>query len=578
MSGLSTLFLIATQNRNSCKQKALHVLSVSTLERTKQPIYKLVYPEGGEESIITATISPETQQIRPYFACAVLRNVKFTQSSYDSFIDLQDKLHQNICRRRQFVAIGTHDLDTLTAPFSYEARPPKDIQFVPLSKNKSYTAEELMTVYESEKHLAKYLPIIRDSPVYPIIYDSKRNVCSMPPIINSEHSKITLNTRNIWIDVTATDETKLGIVVNIISTMFSEYCEDPLTIEPCKVIYPDGSTRITPDLSYKPMTAHPSYINSCSGLNLTPPELVALFEKMTLTARTTGNADEVAVELPPTRPDIIHECDLVEEAAIAYGFNNLPDTFPPTSTVAQPLNVSKVTDIVRREWALAGWVEVFPFILCSHEENFDWLNRKDDGKKVVRIGNPKTLEFQVVRTSLLPGLLKTIRENRSHPLPIKIFESSDIVLKDPKAERQARNVRHAAAVWCNKTAGFEVVHGVLDRLMQMLEVPRIASTDAKALTGYYIKEREDPTFFPGRAATIYYRAPPKSTSTASHNLHTVKRQIEAVFNANDDKEIGVLGILHPTVLENFEIGYPCSALEFSLEPFVPPMHPLWMSD
>lgn len=82
---------------------------------------------------------------------------------------------------------------------------------------------------QSEKHLARYLPIIRDSPVYPIIYDSKDRVLSMPPIINSEHSKITLNTRNIFIDVTATDETKLGIVVNIISAMFSEYCEEPFT-------------------------------------------------------------------------------------------------------------------------------------------------------------------------------------------------------------------------------------------------------------------------------------------------------------------------------------------------------------
>lgn len=82
---------------------------------------------------------------------------------------------------------------------------------------------------QSEKHLARYLPIIKDSPVYPIIYDSKDRVLSMPPIINSEHSKITLNTRNIFIDVTATDETKLGIVVNIISAMFSEYCEEPFT-------------------------------------------------------------------------------------------------------------------------------------------------------------------------------------------------------------------------------------------------------------------------------------------------------------------------------------------------------------
>ena len=63
--------------------------------------------------------------------------------------------------------------------------------------------------------------------MYPIIYDQQDRVLSMPPIINSEHSKITLNTRNIFIDLTATDETKLGIVANIISTMFSEYCEVP---------------------------------------------------------------------------------------------------------------------------------------------------------------------------------------------------------------------------------------------------------------------------------------------------------------------------------------------------------------
>lgn len=90
----------------------------------------------------------KTQKIRPYFACAILRGVTFTERSYASFIDLQDKLHQNLCRRRQFVAIGTHDLDTIKRPFRYEARPPKDIKFMPLGKDKEYTAEELMTVYE----------------------------------------------------------------------------------------------------------------------------------------------------------------------------------------------------------------------------------------------------------------------------------------------------------------------------------------------------------------------------------------------------------------------------------------------
>jgi phenylalanyl-tRNA synthetase beta chain len=123
------------------------------------------------------------------------------------------------------------------------------------------------------------------------------------------------------------------------------------------------------------------------------------------------------------------------------------------------------------------------------------MNRKDDGSEVVKLANPKSLEYQVVRTSLLPGLLKTIRENKAHPLPIKVFETSDVVIKDKTAERQTRNIRHAAAVWCNKTAGFEVVHGLLDRMMAMLEVPRISNaTKSEAKVGYYLKEIQGQLF------------------------------------------------------------------------------------
>jgi phenylalanyl-tRNA synthetase beta subunit len=66
-------------------------------------------------------VKPETALIRPFVVCAVLRGVTFNESRYNSFIDLQDKLHQNLCRKRTLVAIGTHDLDTLQGPFTYEA-------------------------------------------------------------------------------------------------------------------------------------------------------------------------------------------------------------------------------------------------------------------------------------------------------------------------------------------------------------------------------------------------------------------------------------------------------------------------
>lgn len=536
------------------------------LGKQDPPQYTLAYPPGGEKDLITVTVSQETQRVRPFFACAVLRNLKFTPMSYASFIDLQDKLHQNIGRRRSLVAIGTHDLDTLTPPFRYEARTPTNIAFAPLGRDTVHTAAELMQIYESDKHLSRYLPIIRDSDVYPIIYDAEDHVLSMPPIINSEHSKITLETKNVFIDTTATDDTKLQIVINMMASMFSEYCAEPFTIEPCKIVFPDGSTRISPDITPRTVTAHASYINSCTSLSLTPSTIQSLLIRMTLSPTLSPNdPDALIVSLPCTRPDIFHEVDIMEDAAVAYGFNNLPDIFPQTSTVAQPLPISRLTDVIRREWAMAGWVEALPFILCSHDENFSFMNRRDPGSLAVKIANPKTLEFQIVRTSLLPGLLKTIRENRSHALPIRVFELSDVVFQDILRERQARNERRAGAVWCARSAGFEVVHGLLDRAMKMLEVPRIGKEDGRDV-GYYIKEGDDPAYFPGRAATIYYRPPPPKSSKTGELAGELKHTLH--INQDRDIAIGTLGVLHPTVLEKFEITYPCSALEFNMEVFL----------
>ena len=62
---------------------------------------------------------------------------------------------------------------------------------------------------QNHAQLKQYLPIIKDSPVYPVVYDAKGVVMSLPPIINGDHSKITLNTKNILIECTATDLTKV---------------------------------------------------------------------------------------------------------------------------------------------------------------------------------------------------------------------------------------------------------------------------------------------------------------------------------------------------------------------------------
>ncbi|KAJ8130301.1 hypothetical protein O1611_g3329 [Lasiodiplodia mahajangana] len=495
------------------------------------PTYRVL--DIPEDQMQYITVAKETAEIRPLIAGAILRGVRFTQASYDSFIGLQDKLHQNLARQRTLVAIGTHDLDTIQGPFTYEARTPENIRFRPLNQQKEMNGNELMATLETGKHLGRYLHIIRDAPRYPVIYDSKGVVCSLPPIINGEHSKITLNTTNIFIELTATDRTKLEIICNAMVTMFSQYSSEPFTVEPMLIKEVDGTKRVTPNLTPHRMEVDVDYINGCCGLNLTPAAICQLLERMAYTSRPLESSIEVFV--PATRPDVLHACDVMEDVAVGYGFNKLPRSLSNKSaTVGKPLPINKLADIVRLECAIAGWLEVMPLILCSHDENFAWLNRHDDGTTAVKLANPKTVEYQVVRTSLLPGLLKSIRDNKYARLPLKIFETSDIALKDDSLERRARNERRWAAAYCGKTSGFEVVHGLLDRILLMLRVQ-----------DYFIQEISDSTFFPGRAAGVY--------------LGT---------KGGESRRVGEIGVLHPEVLHKFEIKYPVSVLELNLEVFL----------
>ncbi|KAH6890362.1 hypothetical protein B0T10DRAFT_316956 [Thelonectria olida] len=515
------------------------------LGRTPAPNFRLVEPESGKlESI---TVHPEAEQVRPYVAGAILRNIKFTQDRYESFIALQDKLHQNLARNRTLVSIGTHDYDKLQGPFTYEALPPKDIVFTPLNQTKEFNSEELMAFYENDKHLGRYLHIIRDAPVYPVIFDANKIVASLPPIINGDHSKITLNTTNVFMEITATDLTKLEIVTDMMVTMFSEYCAEPFTIEPVQIISEHNNlTRVTPTLKPRLFDVEIDYLNSCTGLNESTESLCKLLSKMAYTCQQSDKDSNILqVTIPPTRADVLHQCDVMEDLAVCYGYNNLPRTAPNRSaTVGAPLPVNKLTDIFRTEAAMAGWTEVLPLSLCSHDENFAWLNRKDDGNTVVRLANPKTAEYQVVRSTLLPGLLKTIRENKGHSVPMKIFEASDVVFKDESTERKARNERHFSAAYYGRTSGFEIVHGLLDRVLLMLRTNFLTQDDPKKPDGYWIEELNDDTFFPGHAASVHLRVGGK------------------------EHRIGEFGVLHPTVLEKFDLRYPVSTLEINVEVFL----------
>ena len=144
---------------------------------------------------------------------------------YASLIDLQERLHQNLCRHRALVAIGTHDLSKLKPPFTYEALPPNEVEFVPLKQERSFKADELLEHYaKNDLKLRKFVPLLKNSVVVPVVLDSERNVASMPPVINGALSAITLNTKDILVECTGTDLRKCGLVLNTVVAAFSEYC------------------------------------------------------------------------------------------------------------------------------------------------------------------------------------------------------------------------------------------------------------------------------------------------------------------------------------------------------------------
>lgn len=505
----------------------------------KQEVPKFSIRNLGENPPLHITVAPETNLIRPHVVCAVLRGITFDQARYNSFIDLQDRLHQNLCRRRSLVAIGTHDLDTLEGPFSYEALSPKDIKFVPLKQTREFNAAELMEFYKTDNKLKKFLSIISDSPVFPVIYDSKRTVLSLPPIINGAHSAISLKTKNVFIECTGTDLTKANTVLNTMVTMFSEFCSPAFEVEAVEIRPASGEKFLTPRLDSRPLETDASYINSRIGISLSAKEIVRLINRMQLPAELIGEEGEgkVRVYVPPTRSDILHPCDVMEDVAIAYGYNNIVKSRPKASTQGRQQPLNHFSDLLRSEVAQAGFTEVLTWALISYAENFEMVNRKDKKDTAVLIGNPRSADFEVVRTSLLPGMLKTMGHNKKVQRPVKLFELSDVVLLDPSSEVGAKNERHLMALFCDDHSGFEVIHGLVDRIMEVNGQKLVNEGEEN---GYYITPSQAPEYFPGRQANVFLKG----------------------------KNIGTFGIVHPEVLGKFDIPDPCTAVELNIEPLL----------
>lgn len=121
--------------------------------------------------------------------------------------------------------MGTHDYDKIKGPIVYDAQDPKEIVFKALKQTQEMSADQLFEVLKKDNKLKKFLHILEGKEKFPFFRDANGTVLSLPPIINSDDTKISLATKNVFIEMTGTDLHKLEICLAVLAGQFSSHCE-----------------------------------------------------------------------------------------------------------------------------------------------------------------------------------------------------------------------------------------------------------------------------------------------------------------------------------------------------------------
>jgi phenylalanyl-tRNA synthetase beta chain len=466
--------------------------------------------------VLEVSVDASLKDIRPLTVCAVVKGVRINQAVLSQLIQLQEKVHASLGMNRKTVAIGVYDYSRIKPPIKFTSVKPAGIKFIPLDFRKEMTPAEILKTHPKGKEFAHLLEGKKE---YPIFIDSAGQVLSMPPIINSDYTgKVTEDTKDLFIECSGFE---LRFLLPALNVMVCALAERGGKIESVKIKLPT-KTLVTPDLSPKTIKVDLDYIRKIAGLQLTDKQIEDnLLKSCYKVFARKGKTLEL--EYPAYRQDIMHQRDVVEDVIISCGYNEIEPEPIRLLTKGSEVRLEIFTDSCARLLTGLGFQEIMSYILTNKETIFRNMNTRETA--IAEIENTVSATWSVFRDRLLPGVMEFLSRNRHVEYPQKVFEAGDSVIVDSKAETGAMDSRTLAAATCHNGACYEEIASALDAFLTNLGLK------------YELKEKAHPSFIPGRCASVICSG----------------------------REVGILGEIHPQVLNAWQIENPVAAFEVSVE-------------
>lgn len=461
-----------------------------------------------EKSDYKIIVDKSIRPVRPFISAFVARGGKIDNFLLKQMIQLQEKFCDNFGRKREKVAIGIYPSKKISFPVYYTAVPPKSVRFVPLEFSKEMTLAEILEEHPKGKEFSW---ILKDTKKYPLLYDANRDVLSFPPIINSNTTgKLEIRDTELFFEATGTDLD----AVNLAASVFAHaLAMRGFRIYGAKVSYV-GRNVFTPDVSISYYKLNKDEISKLLGLELKESDVKKLLEMARF------NFKNYSVGIPSFRNDIMHCVDIIEDIAVMYGFENIASLPLTTYSVGSTFGLQDMIDKYRDVVVGLGYQEILSPILTSKEILVDRMNLKKV-LDIIEVSNAVSINFSVLRSWLLPGLMNLLMHNKHIDFPQMVFEQGLISIRDNEI---INDEEHIAGVSSHINASFTEAKQAVDVLM------RACGAEAA------YDDMEHNSFIPGRVAQVIVK----------------------------DKPVGFVGEIHPFVLNAWGLDMPAAGFELNL--------------